>query len=296
MPNRPRSKARNVAQKILHGIRWRIPYYISDIKSYVAKIKIAVRWRLRAVATSHQLPAPLILSFTSYPPRYRTLALTVQCLLRQSVKPDRVILWIADADYPSLPANVIRLQKEGLEIRKTKDFRSYKKILPALDAFPAAFICTADDDVYYHHTWLQELVDRAEAHGPSIVCHRAYKIVADQNGKWRPYSEWHLLEDGEKGNPGEIFPTGVGGVLYGPNTLKHELMAREIAQKLCPDADDVWLFWVGRKNKAHYKNVPYTFKLVTWTSSQKVALWQKNVGDGGNDKQIQSMLDFYGSF
>ncbi len=83
----------------------------------------------------HGLPGELIVSLTSYPPRFRTLDLTLRCLLTQTVRPDRVILWIAEADMAKLPPAVVALVEYGLDIRACKDTRSYKKIIPALAAF-----------------------------------------------------------------------------------------------------------------------------------------------------------------
>jgi len=40
----------------------------------------------------HHLHAPLVVSLTSYPPRFGTLALTLHSPLRQTLKPDHLIL------------------------------------------------------------------------------------------------------------------------------------------------------------------------------------------------------------
>lgn len=84
--------------------------------------------RAQSGGRPHGLPATLILSLTSYPPRFGTLSLTLHSLLRQSVKADRTILWIAH--IPLLPKAVTVLQAAGLEIRATEDVRSYKKSSP----------------------------------------------------------------------------------------------------------------------------------------------------------------------
>jgi len=45
-----------------------------------------------------------------------------------------------------LPADVLELAPFGLDIRPTEDIGPFTKIVPALKAFPDAFIATADDD------------------------------------------------------------------------------------------------------------------------------------------------------
>jgi hypothetical protein len=240
----------------------------------------------------HALPGPLIVSLTSYPARYPTLALTLRSLLRQTVKPDRTILWIAHADFDLLPRQVLKLQSRGLEIRRTDDTRSYKKILPALDAFPAAFICTADDDIYYWPTWLEELIHGAEEDHNVVRCHRAHEFSFDSNNSLNPYCGWKMNVK-RRGESERYFPTGVGGILYPPGILHHEPGDREAAFALCPFADDVWLFWMARRNGARYKLIGRHRTSVTWRGSQEQSLWQNN-GQGQNDAQIARMIERYG--
>ena len=196
IPSRLHPRLRHYYWTIGALVRWRW--------SQICALAMATRFRripkragnrVKSGGRPHSLPAPLIVSLTSYPPRFATLALTLQSLLRQSVRADRTILWIAHADMPLLPKGVIDLRAAGLEIRTTDDVRSYKKILPSLDAFPEAFICTADDDVYYWPTWLEELVKEHLSEGPEmagrlVTCYRAHEISRDAQGRFLPYKEW----------------------------------------------------------------------------------------------------------
>src|SRR5688500_19351966 len=75
----------------------------------------------------HNLSGELAVSLTSFPPRFDSLHLTLACLLDQSIRPDRVILWIAHQDMERLPVAVTSLEDRGLEIRECDDLRSYKK-------------------------------------------------------------------------------------------------------------------------------------------------------------------------
>jgi len=124
---------------------------------------MATRWRMACASwrlrhprrgRAHNLGSELIVSLTSHPPRFPTLHLTLGCLLDQSFRADRVILWIAHDDMALLPAAVRKLERRGLEIRACDDIRSYKKLVPALEAFPHAFIVTADDDLELAPDWL----------------------------------------------------------------------------------------------------------------------------------------------
>ena len=138
----------------------------------------------------HRLPASLVVSLTSYPPRFPTLHLTLMTLLSQQVLPDRVVLYVFDDDHASLPRDVLALTGDLFEIRRVpKDIRSYKKLVPALRDFPQAYIATADDDVRYRPTWLAELVS---AHDPAVrevIGRRAHRIRTDASGRILPYRE-----------------------------------------------------------------------------------------------------------
>ena len=57
----------------------------------------------------HNLPRELIVSLTSYPRRYPTLDFTLRSLLDQVERPDRVILWLTDAEISCLPDAVRNL-------------------------------------------------------------------------------------------------------------------------------------------------------------------------------------------
>ena len=47
----------------------------------------------------HSLDKELVVSLTSYPSRFNILPITIQSLLNQTVKPDRIILWLYEKDY-----------------------------------------------------------------------------------------------------------------------------------------------------------------------------------------------------
>ena len=78
----------------------------------------------------------IIVSLTTFPKRIKTVHITIEQLLTQSVKPDKLILWLAEEQFPNkendLPEDLLRLREFGLTIGWCKDLRSYKKLLPTL--------------------------------------------------------------------------------------------------------------------------------------------------------------------
>jgi hypothetical protein len=277
-------------RRIVQGFHWR---YNANAKPRLAQLRIMARWHLARQGKPHTLPGKLIVSVTSFPPRFGTLALALRSLLRQTVRPDQTVLWIAHEDMPLLPRNVLDLQRAGLTIYPTDDLRSFKKILPALDHFPGAFICTADDDLYYWPTWLAELLQEASDDQRVVACHRAHEITVDEQSRYRPYNQWHMNVQQRDQSP-RLFPTGVAGVLYPPSALAHRDSDSKAIADLCPNADDIWLYWMVRRNGFTCRTAGRRRELITLPGSQKQALWHDNLERGRNDEMIRKMAARYG--
>lgn len=240
----------------------------------------------------HGLSTPLIVSLTSYPPRFALLPQTLRCLLRQSCAADRTILWIAHDDWPALTPEILALQENGLEILPCDDLRSYNKILSTLEIAPDATIITADDDVYYGPDWVQSLVTGHIATGAGVVCLRAHGITLDPSGAPRPYADWQTnIAPAQR--RGTVFPTGVSGVLYAPGSLDPRAGDWATANALCPTADDVWLYWMHRMTGGAAHHIEGARRILEWTPDPSDGLRQINAS-GGNDAAIRAMIARYG--
>lgn len=254
------------------------------------------RFPLVRTKRPHGLDRPLIITLTSYPPRFTHLGKTLRSLLDQTVAADGVVLWLAHGDVDALPDDVLALEAHGLEIRACDDLRSYKKLIPALREDPDRYFVTADDDVYYPRDWLAGLVDTARDHPADAIAWRAHEAKLDELGHFRPYSDWHLathrtvLTDPAN----RLFPTGVGGILYPPRCFASDIADQDLFMSLAPQGDDIWFFWQARRAGTCYRRVPAGFDIVEWPSTQTVALYADNMLGLGNDRQIAAMSAHYG--
>lgn len=250
--------------------------------------------RLGRKSENHALPAPLVVSLTSYPARFGTLHLTLISILSQSVEPDRTVLWIAHDDMSQLPHAVLELKKRGLEIEPCDELWSYKKIVPALNAFPATFIVTADDDVYYPRNWLSALVESYKQSPAAAICHRAHRLRLDDDGQPRRYSDWGWNVAQETESP-FIVPTSGAGVLYAPGAFYRCVGDVATFLTLSPTTDDLWLYWMLRLNGGEARVLKGRRPVVTWRGSQTTSLANDNLGEKSlNDRAVRALVEKFG--
>lgn len=262
-------------------------------RQYVALAKVYLRRHKKISPKKHGLSHPIIISVKSYRPRFATLHYTLECLLRQSVPADSVILWIDPEDFDQLPNEVLALKKLGLEIIQTPyNQRSYGKIIPALMSYPDAIIITTDDDTYYQENFLELMLNAWSGNKNEIVCHTAFHITKDENGTVQPFLLWAPVTSETKPSI-DIIPFGAGGIMYPPDALPLETLDETKFMELCPSADDLWLYWMGRKNGCTYRRIAGHAWIVAWPWTQEEALHHDN-NTGGNDRQINNLIEAYG--
>jgi len=250
----------------------------------------------RVNAVKSGLNSSLVVSLTSYPPRYPKLELTLKCLLSQSIKPDELILWVAKNDYEALPSSVLQLENtfSYFNIRSCDDLGSYKKIIPTLQLWPDSFIVTADDDVYYPKNWLSGLVEAARLAPDRVSGYRLHEITFNLDGNISPYRLWrHNVAANTQSE--HLFATGCGGIIYPPNTLHSDVADIKTILSICQNADDVWLYWMLQRGGASVGSVGKQLNVVSWRGSAQTSLTQENYLNNRNDIIIKSLVNHFGN-
>lgn len=235
----------------------------------------------------------IIVSLTSFPARIDNLWLVIETLLRQSYKPDKIILWLSKKQFysiESLPSRLLKQQNRGLCIRLVDDdFRSHKKYLYAINEYPNNILVTADDDIFYHSNWLKLLIESHKLNPDSIICTYGHKILYNSNGEMKKYTEW---EEAIIGDNNIFFGSG-GGVLFPINSFYKDIYNINLALELCPLADDVWLNTMVRLNsKKITKNTSHNV-LLPILNNTETALSRQNLNEGQNDIQINNVIKYY---
>ena len=248
------------------------------------------------VASSRKIQN-LIVSLTSFPARIQTVHRTIRSILGQSVRPEKLILWLAKSQFPNrrgdLPQELKELARFGLEIKWCEDIRSYKKLIPTLKLYPCKTIVTADDDVLYPRFWLEKLWQEHIKHPDCVIVHRSRKIAHDGRNI-KPYRQWPILTNAMKPERFLVLQTGIGGVLYPVGCFTDEVFNEDTFRKVAPNADDIWFWAMAVLNgKCVHQAYSYESTLPTVEGTQEVSLSQKNYLDGENDWQLQAVLKRY---
>lgn len=258
--------------------------------------EVMTRAQMRSVDSKpHHLPNALIISLTSYPPRFKKLHLTLKCLLNQSARPDLIVLWVAYKDFDLIPKKVLSLKREGFfEIRTCKDLGPGKKIIPSLKEYENCFIVTSDDDIYYGPSWLSGLIKDWRVGEKVIIANRVHKIILQKNNIPVRYGDWEY--DVCKDEADVLhFATGGAGALYPPNCFHSEVVNMESYLLNCHRQDDIWLYWMARKNDFVVRKCKNKYKLITWLGCDDTGLYANNIKPDGNDAAIERMIEVYGT-
>lgn len=187
----------------------------------------------------------VIVSLTSFPKRIPTLHLVIECLLRQTVMPDKIVLYLTKSQVSSinsLPQSLLDLCSRGLEIQLCPDeIRSHTKYFYAMQQFPEDIVITVDDDLFYRTDLVESLLMNHASHPNAIIANWTKEIIP---GK-KKYTEWpdnHVPHE----NKSQLI-LGVSGVLYPPHSLDEDVFDVEKIINLSLTADDVWLTAMARK-------------------------------------------------
>jgi len=238
---------------------------------------------------------PVVVSLTSHPPRLSTVFLAVESLLNQSFKPDRIVLWLSNAEVADgdIPNELRRQQQRGLEIRMVDENLScYKKLIHALEEFPDCHIITADDDFMFPRHWLRDLYRAHRRHPHAIAAHRGYWCSRRAARELRPYNLWPPA-DNATAPAHDIFPTCGAGAWFAPGVFGADAQVIDRAfMRLAPGADDVWykahaLLADAPAVMARARSV--TFPMIFARGSQTKTLWQVN--ERANDARLQTVFN-----
>jgi len=226
----------------------------------------------------------IIISLTSFPDRITKVWLVIETILRQTNKPDMIILWLSEKQFVTkdvLPKKLLELQKRGLKIElRSEDIRSHKKYYYALKEYSNDILITIDDDIFYRTDLIKKLL-LLSANNPNIViANYLYKVSFndDHTNKLQNKENMKFL----------IFGSG-GGTLFPVASLHKEVLNKDVFMEICPTADDIWLNAMVHLQKTKIISTATTFIPVPIINKTKIALSRVNVRLGQNNVQMKTV-------
>ena len=240
----------------------------------------------------------LIVSLTSYGKRIYDVYLTIESLMCQSIKPNKIILWLAKDEFTleNVPQTLKNIQKRGLTIDFCEDIKSYKKLVPALKKYPNDIIITADDDILYQYDLIENLFNSYKQNPDLIHFCRAHRMKFNDDGTLKKYVQWDFFVNDyliSKLN----FPTTGGGTLFPPHSFHSEVTNEKAFMTLAPHADDIWFkamsLLQGTLSKKVFtrSSIGEDFIFLNGELQNETALW--NINCAKNDEQIKAVFEKY---
>lgn len=246
------------------------------------------RYSLKSKEKKNNEPQ-IIVSLTSFPPRLPKLWMVIECILRQSVKPDAIILYLTEGQVnrvEDLPRKLQEQQKRGLQIVLCPDkIRSHTKYYYAMQQNPNDIIITVDDDLFYRTDLIERHLAAHKKYPNAIIANWAKRILPNTP----LYKEWPDVTKPELSN--HFLLLGVSSVLYPPHSLYKDLfMTKEIID-LCLTADDVWLSCMAllQKTPIYFTNNKFTHTPVSISNNETLLA----VNRERNQKCVDNLNNYY---
>lgn len=241
-----------------------------------------------------------IICFTSFPARIGNVWLVIETLLRQTVLPKKIVLYLSKIqfqDQNTLPSELTKYIDLGvLSVRFVDDdIRSHKKYWYAVSEFPTSPIITVDDDIIYLSNFIEGLEHASQLDEHSIPCYYWTYVGKDETGDVLPYTQWpHRRKQNEwSEKSSDVFFGSGGGTFFPVGSLAGADESFEVLRKVCPMADDIWLNAVVRENAYFPIGLPYLYSVPEWKCKGNVTLNSENNGNSKNDKQLFAVIEYF---
>lgn len=219
-----------------------------------------LRYRLGRRPDGDRREVDVLVSLTSFPRRISDVWITIESILRQSVRPKQIFLVLAEEEFPgrAIPKKIMDQTRRGLEILwEQRNLRAHKKFIPVMRRFPDETVVAFDDDRIYGPRSLESLVLAHEAQPLSVIGNRARAVQAGPDGAL-PYATWPRATPSTPEH--RLMLIGVGGVLIPPGSIDRDLFLDvDVLQRISPTSEDVWNWAVERHSRAQ----------LTWTQEHR---------------------------
>lgn len=264
-----------------------------NVREFAKKIWLILYATLpmeKGINMDEQRATKVIVSLTSYPKRFRYLNLAIKSLLRQTIKPDKVILYLGeDAKNVNLPDSLHKLEKYGLQIEyREGNLRSHKKYVYALKDYPDDILILVDDDMIYDRRLVERLMKSYQKYPNAVSANRVHRMAKNNDGSLATYVHWEYEYHSTTDPRNDLFATSGFGTLLPPHCMDEQVVDERVFMTECYAADDVWLKFMQLKKGTPTVYVPGGI----WRSlpgTQETSLSSSNVDQNANEVFIYRM-------
>lgn len=237
----------------------------------------------------------IIATLTTYPARINCVHLAIKSIMLQTYKPDRIILWLADSQFPGrkLPEELTALEEYGLEILWMHDLHSNKKFFyPVLNQQKNELVITFDDDIIYSKKTIERLINKHKEFPECMVCERAQAY--DSANPYQP-GRWITLSDKGVNSPSySLNPSPGGGCLIPYGLFWEDVCNEEKINALAHHHDDVWFMFMCVQNGSKIiktRKFHKTFSVITDSQIEQIAM--DNVQNNSNLQVVENLSKVY---
>ena len=227
----------------------------------------------------------IIVSMTTWPPRYKSALVAMAEIARQRDKGDvdaHCVLVLSEDEWNDLKAEresvLSAMAKIKVEVLWDKgNIRSHKKLIPTLERYPNNPILVVDDDNRQKDGWLRTFYDDHKKHPTDVIYGQSNSYVTIAYGRIHEVRERQMYMQGQ-GTKEWKPANGASGTLYPPHTFTDaRFFDRELFMRLSPTSDETWQWaWCVMQGRTFrclsWYNVPYLIP----NANQQCALFNTN--------------------
>lgn len=185
----------------------------------------------------------IIVSFTSYTKRFHLLPRLIECLKRQTLLINEIVLFLTEEDNKNYNLNI----SEFKIITVKENLRPHLKYFYAMQLFRDYAIINIDDDINYSPNTFETLYNNYLDYPNIIVGRRSHYFNYRINGELKKYNEWIYKQKKITEPDFNTFLTGVGSILYPPDILNINEHFKYLVNELITNDDLVLKYFSIRK-------------------------------------------------
>ena len=240
----------------------------------------------------------ITLSLTSFPGRIDKVAPTIKSLMMQSCKPDRIILWLAEEQFPDhkLPESILQLMDVGLEVMYCENLNGHKRHYKMLNMQEEnEVVITFDDDILFPRRCVERIMEAHEKFPNCVICDRGQNTQYDKEGNVLLPAYWSITgKEGIKQPTYKMLLSPGGGCLFPKNALHKDFCDVEKIRKYALNTGNVWLtFMAAEKGTKIVKTDRYHRPFITIEDEQEIQLGVQAITMGRYEQTLNMLKEDY---